>query len=302
MGYMHIDNLYKDITILSFRQVYALEKIHGTSAHIKFVLNGNMPADFGGPKPTPCLSFFSGGEKHENFVKLFEQNDLLNKFIEKGLDRVVIYGEAYGGKQQGMKDTYGPELKFVAFDVLIEGAQRDGVWLDVPKAAKFCSEMGLDFVDYKLVDATVEALNIERDAESTQAIRNGMGGGKLREGIVIRPPFEVRLNNGKRLIMKHKRDEFKETKTPRAVDPDKLRVLSEANAIAEEWVVPVRMQHVLDKLQPPASNPEDTSRVIKAMIEDVQRESVGEVVWSPEVAKAIGKQTSLLFKKVISKI
>ncbi len=29
MGYMHIDNLYKDQTILMFRECYALEKIHG---------------------------------------------------------------------------------------------------------------------------------------------------------------------------------------------------------------------------------------------------------------------------------
>lgn len=34
MGYMHIDNLYKDARVLSFKHVYALEKIHGTSAHI----------------------------------------------------------------------------------------------------------------------------------------------------------------------------------------------------------------------------------------------------------------------------
>ena len=30
MGYMHIDNLYKDQRILQFKECYALEKIHGT--------------------------------------------------------------------------------------------------------------------------------------------------------------------------------------------------------------------------------------------------------------------------------
>jgi hypothetical protein len=301
MGYMHIDNLYKDTTILSFRQVYALEKIHGTSAHISFNMNGNLPADFGGPKPTPYVSFFSGGEKHENFVKLFDSNDLLSKFIAKGLDRVVIYGEAYGGKQQGMKDTYGPALKFVAFDVLI-GDEERGVWLDVPKAAKFCSEMGIEFVEYKLVDATVEALNAERDADSTQAIRNGMGAGKIREGVVIRPPFEVRLNNGRRLIMKHKRDEFRETKTPREVDPAKLKSLENAKAIAEEWVTEMRLTHVLDKLDPPATDMADTRRVIAAMQEDVKREAGDEITnWNAEVSAWIGKETAKLFKKRISK-
>ena len=36
MGYLHIENLYRPIaqSILLFREVYALEKIHGTSAHV----------------------------------------------------------------------------------------------------------------------------------------------------------------------------------------------------------------------------------------------------------------------------
>lgn len=36
MGYMHIDNLYKNQDMLIFRECYALEKIHGTSAHVSW--------------------------------------------------------------------------------------------------------------------------------------------------------------------------------------------------------------------------------------------------------------------------
>ena len=36
MGYMHIDNLYKNQDVLMFREAYALEKIHGTSAHVAY--------------------------------------------------------------------------------------------------------------------------------------------------------------------------------------------------------------------------------------------------------------------------
>ncbi len=35
MGYLHIDNLYKNQTIRLFRECYALEKVHGTSAHVR---------------------------------------------------------------------------------------------------------------------------------------------------------------------------------------------------------------------------------------------------------------------------
>src|SRR5690348_10996218 len=34
MGYLHIGNLYKTQDLLLFRECYALEKVHGTSAHI----------------------------------------------------------------------------------------------------------------------------------------------------------------------------------------------------------------------------------------------------------------------------
>ncbi len=36
MSYLHIDNLYRSQDILLFRECYALEKIHGTSAHVAY--------------------------------------------------------------------------------------------------------------------------------------------------------------------------------------------------------------------------------------------------------------------------
>ena len=51
MGYRHIDNLYKDDRIFSFDECYALEKIHGTSAHVHY------KAD----QTDGSLIFFSGG-------------------------------------------------------------------------------------------------------------------------------------------------------------------------------------------------------------------------------------------------
>jgi hypothetical protein len=142
---------------------------------------------------------------------------------------------------------------------------------------------------------------------SEQAIKNGIGirkvgdiifveQEKMREGIVLRPLEEVVKNNGKRVIAKHKRPEFAETKTLRKMDADKLKVLSEANAIANEWVTPMRLSHVLDNFTNPSI--ENLGEIIKAMIEDVLKESVGEIVDSEEARKAIGKQTAILFKKI----
>ena len=81
MSYMHIDNLYKNKDILFFRECYAMEKIHGTSAHIKW--------------KDDHLTFFSGGCEHLSFISLFDQYELEEKFIAFNRPEVTIYGEAY---------------------------------------------------------------------------------------------------------------------------------------------------------------------------------------------------------------
>jgi len=288
MGYLHINNLYKDQTILMFREAYALEKIHGTSAHLTV-------------EYVPCKSkwdvrFFSGGESHDRFVGLFSQGDLEFRAGQLGImDKpVTFYGEAYGGKQQGMSATYGKDLKFIVFDVKV-GEH----WLDVPKAELLAHAMGLEFVSYQRIATTIAEMDAQRDLPSVQAKRNGIVEDKLREGVVLRPIVEVTLNNGSRVIAKHKRDEFRETATPRVVDdPAKLKLLEDAKLVAEEWVTHMRLTHVLDKL-PEATDMKYVPQVIAAMTEDVLREGAGEIVDSKEVRKAISSKAVELFKNLL---
>lgn len=283
MGYMHIDNLYKNQDILVFKECYALEKIHGTSAHIAYKADEHR------------IIYFAGGASYNEFVKLFDEQVLLDKAKEIGVD-FVVYGEAYGGKMQGMKDVYGDKLKFVAFDVRI----RD-LWLAVPNAEGFVRSLGLEFVFYERISTDLESLNRARDRESMQAIRNGVGENKESEGVILRPIVEFRKNNDERIISKHKRENFRETKTPRQVDPGKLKVLEEATAVADEWVTHMRLTHVQDKLQLPYDM-SHTREFINAMVEDVKREGEGEIVWSKEVEAAIGKKTSALLKAHINQL
>ena len=180
MGYMHIDNLYKNNAVLATGPgVYALEKIHGTSAHVSW-------------HPAQGLRFSAGGGKHETFVAMFDAAKLE---AAMGETPAVVFGEYYGGSMNRMSATYGPVAKFVAFDVKI-----GDVWLSVPAMAEVCAAMGVEVVDWRRVPATVEAVNAERDRDSTQAIRNGMGPGKIREGVVIRPLVEAVDKYGNRII------------------------------------------------------------------------------------------------------
>jgi len=280
MSYMEIENLYKDLRILQFKECYAMEKIHGTSAHVTF--------------KDENLIFFSGGDTHDDFVAHFNQEDLKKRFTEKGMDPnipVTIYGENYGGKIQKMSNTYGKEKRFVVFEVKI-----GDTWLNVFKAEKFTNEMGLQFVDYMVIPATIEDIEKQMIRPSSQAIRNGMGDDKMREGVVLRPLEEYRDNRGNRIITKHKNPAFSEVKTPREIDPEKLQIIEEANAIAEEWVTHMRLIHVLDNVDFEI-DVKNTGQVIQLMIDDVLKESKGEIVDSPAARKAISRATALLFKR-----
>ena len=209
-----------------------------------------------------------------------------------GHPEVTVFGEAYGGRQQAQSHRYGKQLRFVAFDVKVGDH-----WLDVPNAQQVALRLGLDFVHFVKVPTDLASLDAQRDAPSEQARRNGIEAPQTREGVVLRPVREFRDNNGDRIISKHKNDIERETKTPRdvAVDPAKLQVLAAAEAIAEEWVTPTRLDHVLDKL--PGAGMQDTPKVIAAMIEDVVREGKDEIVDSKDARRAIGSATAKLFKK-----
>jgi len=279
MGYLHIDNLYKQQTILLFKEAYCLEKIHGTSAHI------------GWKSDEKKIHYFTG-ENHQLFLSLFDEQFLIQKFEEIFPDQnVVIFGEHYAGKCQGMSHTYGKQSKFIGFDVKV-----GDYWLNVPNAEDVCKQFNIEFVDYVKIEVSLENLTAERDKPSVQAVRNGIIEPKKREGIVCRPLVEMRINNGDRVIVKYKPDEEMETKSKREVSPEQLKVLSDAKEIAEEWVTPMRLQHVLQKF-PADVNMEAMADVIKAMIEDVYREGRDEIVESKEVGKAIGGMTVKLFKQ-----
>ena len=292
MGYLHINNLYNCRPLmLMFKQLWALEKIHGTSAHLLWKQGRLIP--------------FSGGASHAAFLALFDGTrsptleSISAKLTEKfGVETdVCIYGEAYGGSMQAMSHTYGKELKFVVFDIQVRGS-----WLVVPNAAAVAGELGLDFVDYQLIDATDEALNAARDSDSTQAIKNGCGPGHKREGVVLRPVVEFTLNNGDRVIAKHKREDFApERKHAPIDDPEKRKLYEDAAEAADEFVTEGRLAHVLDKVFPGAETPtvEKTGDVVKAMVEDVTREAAGEIVDSKELRSAIGKKTATLFKALL---
>lgn len=289
MGYMKIPNLYKDQDILLFKECYALEKIHGTSAHVSY-------------KPGEDLVFFAGGVRpKDSFQVLFDREELRRNFDLYVGKPCVVFGEAYGGKMQKMAKYYGNELKFVVFDVRI-----GDTWLDVPSAENVVHKLGLEFVPYWRVQTDLDVLNKYRDLPSTQGKRNGVEYDAPGEGVVLRPLVEMIKSNGKRVIAKHKSEAFRETHSIRAinVDPAKREEMRAAAAIAKEWVVPMRLNHVLDKLlaetDADSFGMEDAGAVVKAVVNDVLIEAGDEIEDSKEVRKALGREAIKLFRSYLA--
>lgn len=297
MGYRKIPNLYKPETakaILSLEFCYAMEKIHGTSANITL-----------GPEG---LKLFSGGIQHERFKELLigrfgdllELEAKINKAMfltEQLCIKATIYGELYGGKCQKMSDVYGP-LNFVAFEVQLFPAGEEPKWLNVPTANYFCAMANIPFVHWERGPATLEWLDAQRDKPSMQAKLNGMGV-KYGEGIVVRPTQEsYRDKWGNRLLAKHKSEKYRECRTPRKPDPEKMVRWEGAQKVAGEFVVPERLNHVLDALRVSGLEANDvchTGKVVKAMLDDIKVEEGDEIEWTPEVSKAIGAKTAKMF-------
>lgn len=293
MSYRHIDNLYVNQAVLIFKTVFALEKIHGTSAHLSW--------------KNKTIHFFAGGSKHNNFVALFDQVALTTKFMEFFPDSdITIYGEAFGGKLQNMSHTYGPNLKFVAFEVMFKADGRER-WYNVPDAERIVRLLGLDFVSYELCTTDLLELDRQRDLPSEEAFKAGMAirekpeTWKQREGIVIRPPVELYDFNGGRFLAKHKHAKFSERQNQPNVGENAI-LITEAKAIADEWVVRERLLHVIDRVKvengvEEVNDPKQIPLLIKTMIEDVGREAANEIVMSKQVEKQIGNKTALLFKE-----
>lgn len=291
MGYMHIENLYRCWNHWqSYAEAYALEKIHGTSAHISYDPDQDR------------VTAYSGGADHLVFVSLFDFDKTKDQFKSLGIaKKMTLYGEAYGGKILRMANTYGGNLRFVAFDFLVG----DDLWYSVPQAEEMAKHLGQEFVDYVRVPCQLPFLDAERDRPSTQAKRNGIGDDKLREGIVLRPLVEAVWGANKtRVIAKHKGEKFCETahmKT-KPIDLDKIQAMAGAEAIANEWVTDMRLDHVLNGRVPCH---EIIGEVLASMVEDIEREAAGEVVTDDgkldrATRGAVCRKAALLLKARIS--
>lgn len=311
MGYMTIEHLYKcpDFFKIDSEIVY-MEKIHGTSTWI------NMNITEEGVN----MNYHPGGETSKTFDALFDkpfiENELKSILDENKLVGIRIHGEAYGGKQQKMMATYGNVLKFIVFDVKIYSTAKDSIFLNLKDAVAITNRLKLEFVPYVIGPNTPEFAQIQTDLPSVQAERNGMGNDKLREGIVVKPVNEIKIKGNNRAICKHKCGPFWETKRPGTLKfgestaeteklLDKLNIVISNNEMAENWITSMRADHVLDKMLHSKIDDKkfidlaDIGVFVSAMIDDVKKESEGEIKWSNDLISRMRSEAGNLLKRKV---
>jgi hypothetical protein len=98
-------------------------------------------------------------------------------------------------------------------------------------------------------------------------------------------------------MAKHKNDIYKEREhAPKIQSQESLKVLEDAKAIAQEWVTPMRLTHVMDKIKADGMVIEEKlmNYIIACMVEDIHREAKGEIISNKQTRKAISQRTAKL--------
>jgi hypothetical protein len=292
MGYANIENLYeigttnyKMYSMSLFKQIWATEKIHGTSAWITY--------------KNDQLSYHAGGWHKEAFPSLFDGEFLLKKMKEIfGVKQPIkLYGEHYGGNIMKMGEIYGG-LGFILFDINVQG-----VFLSFDKVQILAGQLELDIVEGIVIENTHEAIREYTNRPSTLALNRGLGE-HIREGIVLRPLEEFRRNNDKRVIAKNKTEKYIEYNVPRKKDKSRnTQSIEKSKQVAFTWVNAMRLEHILSKSFPEnTATIRDTGTVIREMIADIKKESVGEAVITKDVEKEIGSLTREYFHDYLESI
>lgn len=168
------------------------EKIDGTNIRVHW--DGHK-VTFGGRTenaqiPSPLMNklneLFSTAETEELFEQTYGEKD------------VILFGEGYGAKIQGVGGQYRPDVSFILFDVLIGDNYQSREWIEA--TAKM---FGIDVVPVVLEGTLEDGINFV-----LQHPKSTIGAAPM-EGVVARPMVEMRDRVGNRVIVKIKWKDFK---------------------------------------------------------------------------------------------
>jgi len=169
------------------------EKVDGTNIRVHW--DGHK-VEFGGRTDKATIpqdlldrleTLFGGYENEQIFEQRFGDKD------------VILFGEGYGGKIQGVGKEYRDDVDFILFDVMINGYYQPRVSVEF-----VATYFNLDVVPIVLTGTIQEGIDYVKTNRKSTIAKNGAE----LEGVVGRPKMEVFDRTGKRLIVKIKYRDF----------------------------------------------------------------------------------------------
>lgn len=114
---------------------------------------------------------------------------------------VILYGEGYGGKIQKGGARYGPEQRFILFDVNI-----GDLWLRREDVHEIGAALGIETAPIIDVGPLLEALEITKIG--VHSLLSPDNTEHIAEGFVLRPEVELLDRRGHRIITKTKHKDW----------------------------------------------------------------------------------------------
>lgn len=165
------------------------EKVDGTNVRLWFDVAGRISA--GGRTERANLR----QDLVDELTLMFWDSKIKEVFDEP--DKVMLFGEGYGGKiQNGSSYREGPS--FILFDVNV-----GGWWLKRDDVEDIADKLGIDAVPVVGRGTIWEAIRFVKTKPASL-----IGLRPTAEGVVVRPTVEVKRRNGGRIIEKIKVCDF----------------------------------------------------------------------------------------------
>lgn len=297
LTYPKISRLKPDDPITYFNRAVITHKIDGT--------NGRLIWDGEELIAGSRNQVLVGGHDNYGFSKWVDNNIDIEPFKEDFINvDVVVFGEFFRDSING-RVKYGSNSRFRVFDIFINSVFLD--WADVVDVAE--NSLGLDVVPYDYIDNPNKRKleNYIEDYNDPLAIENANSKKRIGEGIVVRPPIEMKYKKDRRVIYKVKSEKFAEVKkgtNKGSSDNDSgSRFSKKEKAKVDKYITENRIFSVVSSMG--EADPtfevsmEITGDVIKNTIEDIKEES-DEEFSDQLLGKYGGGKIAQKFKKMIN--
>lgn len=286
--------------ICHFNRAVITHKIDGTNGRL--IWNGEEGEFYTGSRNM----VLGGGQDNHGFNEWAQDQidtDLFKEYFED--TNVVVFGEFFKNDILGRVE-YGDEPRFRVFDVFINTVFLD--WADVLGVA---DKLNLDVTPYEFIEEPgYDSLtDYIKEYDDPLAKDSADPDDKIAEGIVVRPPVEMKYKKDNRVMYKVKSEKFEEVKkgTNKGSSNDKTSSSNyddEMIDTIDKYITDSRIRSVIESMKEHDPTLEVSRRitgeVIQETIKDIREESTEELS-DQALGKYGGGKIANKFHTLISK-